>query len=78
MKISNDKELLKQFLHSIDATIVLHNMLIHWNKEEDKIDTFDKSVNTNLTSIDAASRASVVMESEVLDRPIPNGGSNDL
>ena len=70
MKISNDKKSLKQILRYIDATIVLHNMLIDWNEAEPRNVTWDESVVTDLTSIDAADRAPVLGEREVLDLPV--------
>ena len=78
MKITNDKKSLKQILRYIDATIVLHNMLIDWNEAENKNVAWDESVVTDLTSIDDANRAPVLAEREVLDLPIPQGGQNDL
>jgi hypothetical protein len=78
MKITNDKKSLRRILRYIDATIVLHNMLIDWNEAENKNVAWDESVVTDLTSIDDANRAPVLAEREVLDLPIPQGGQNDL
>jgi hypothetical protein len=36
LKIKEDKSLLRNILHMIDATIVLHNILVEWGKEERK------------------------------------------
>jgi hypothetical protein len=53
-KITNDKRSLKTILSYIDATVVLHSMLIDWNQAENKNTVWHDSVVTDLTSIDDA------------------------
>ncbi len=62
MKITNDKASLKEILHYIDSTIVLHNMLIDWKQAENKNAAWDESVVTDLTSIDNATQAPLLTE----------------
>jgi hypothetical protein len=78
MKITNNKKSLKRILRYVDATIVLHNMLIDWNEAEHRNMAWDESVVTDLTSIDDVDRAPVLAEREVLDLPVTNGVHNDL
>jgi hypothetical protein len=78
MKITNDKASLKEILRYIDATIVLHNMLIDWNQAENKNAAWDESVVTDLTSIDDASRGPLLTERLELDQAIAAGGASDL
>lgn len=53
-------------------------MLIDWNEVDDKHAAWDKSVITNITSIDDADWALVAAERELLDQPIPHGRTNEL
>jgi hypothetical protein len=69
MKITIEKESLKQILHYNDATIVICNMLIDWNEAEDRNAAWDESVVTDLTLLDDTSSAPMVAEREVLDLP---------
>ena len=75
MKITDDPESLECTLKMIDATIVLHNMLIDFDSAEPRNAAWDASVVTELTAIDDADR---IPERLVLDNPIPIGGTNDL
>lgn len=62
MKVTNDKASLKTILHYINATVVLHNMLIVWYQAEHRNAAWDESVVTNLTSIDDANQVPPLTE----------------
>jgi hypothetical protein len=78
MKITDENDSLIKIIFYIDATIVLHNMLMDWNEAEDKNVAWDESVVTALTFIDDVNGAPTLEEQEVLNQAIPNGGPNDL
>ena len=75
MKITDDPESLECTLKMIDATIVLHNMLIDFHWVETRNAAWDASVVTELMALDDADR---ILETIVLDTPIPIGGTNHL
>lgn len=68
MLITNDKTSLERILRYIDATVVLHNMIIEFGEDLDEDNPWN--VNENLSDIDDATR---IPERDVLDAPLPVG-----
>jgi hypothetical protein len=68
MCITNDKKSLARILRYIDATVVLHNMIIDLGEELSDNDPWN--VYETLSDIDDAGR---VPERDVLDLPLPAG-----
>ena len=68
MCITNDKTSLARILRYVDATIVLHNMIIEFGEELSENDPWN--VYETLSDIDDAGR---VPERDVLDLPLPAG-----
>ena len=68
MRITNDKKSLEKILRYIDATVVLHNMIIEYGEELKASDPWN--VHETLSDIDDAARAP---ERDVLDLPLPTG-----
>jgi len=75
MKITDNPESLQQILKTIDATIVLHNMLLEGNDVDSANAAWDASVVTELTALDDADR---IPERIALDDVLPHGGANEL
>jgi hypothetical protein len=69
MLITNDKESLANIIRYIDATVVLHNMLIEFGDDNDEDAPWNVEEET-LTDIDDADR---IPERSVLDMPLPRG-----
>jgi hypothetical protein len=69
MLITNDKETLARIIRYIDATIVLHNMLIDFGDDVDSENPWSCEED-DLSDIDDASR---LPERNMLDLPIPAG-----
>lgn len=69
MRITNDKKSLARILRYIDATIVLHNMIIMFGEEDSEDDPWNVNDET-LSDIDDATR---MPERDVLDLPLPVG-----
>jgi hypothetical protein len=73
MKITNKKKSVKMILHLIEATIVLHNMLLDFGDEEreDWIDSDDAS------ALDDESRVPVLSPTDVLNQGVPQNSPKD-
>jgi hypothetical protein len=73
MKITDDKKSIRKILHLIEATIVLHNMLLDIGDEEreDWIDRDDAS------AFDDESRVPLLSPTDVLNRSIPQNAAKD-
>jgi len=69
MLITNEKESLEKILEYIDATIVLHNMLIDMGFDDDENVAWDVD-DESLTAIDDENR---IPERFVLDMALPGG-----
>eukprot|EP00980_Cylindrotheca_fusiformis_P027095 scaffold18779_cov93-Cylindrotheca_fusiformis.AAC.1 len=72
MKIKEDKKYLRSILRMLDATIVLHNILIEFGEEE-KEDWIDDD---DFSDIDEADRAPYE-EGDALNTAIPDGAPKD-
>ena len=68
MLITNDKKSLEKILRYVDATVVLHNMIIEFGEELKASDPWN--IHETLSDIDDAARAP---ERDVLDLPLPTG-----
>lgn len=75
MKITEDPESLQQILKTIDATIVLHNMLLDRDDVELTNVAWDEPIVSDLTALDDAER---IPERIAFDDAIPHGGTNKL
>lgn len=69
MLITNENESLEKILEYIDATIVLHNMLIDMGFDDDENVAWDVD-DESLTAIDDENR---IPERSVLDMALPGG-----
>ena len=69
MLVTNEKESLETILKYIDATIVLHNMLIEMGCDDDENIAWDVD-DESLTAIDDENR---IPERSVLDMALPGG-----
>ena len=65
MKLTDDKETMKHILRSIDATVVFHNVMMEFCRNE-----LPDDYNDNVTVIDDADRTPVPEERLILDQPL--------
>jgi DDE superfamily endonuclease len=72
MKITEEKKSLRRILHLLEATVIVHNMLLQWGEEErnEWIDYDDFS------DLDAAERAPYE-DGDSLNQAIPDGAPKD-
>jgi hypothetical protein len=74
MLLTDDPESMEKILKAIDATIVFHNIMMKFNKDEllGDVDLDDASV---VTAIDDPDRAPIPEERVVLDQAITDGAA---
>lgn len=73
IQITEDKDSLRRILHLLEATVVLHNMLIEI-KEAEKKEWIDED---DFSDIDDADRAPVLSPTDVMNVSIPAGAPKD-